>query len=232
MDQEKLKNILSVFFDIVSSLITVLRSYFFTGLILVVPIAVTLYVVFFLFQLADGLLGDALSQALGYNLPGVGLVSTIAVLILFGIVAQNVIGKRILTWLDFSLQSVPIVKSLYLGIKQVSDVIFKSQSSDFQRVVMIEYPKSNCWTLGFITGDFPIGVCKTPIADHLVCVFVPATPNPTSGFLLFLEKDRIVDTNLGIEEAMKMILSGGLVKPGQIAVPSSYKVYDDYTIPH
>ncbi|MBF0545846.1 MAG: DUF502 domain-containing protein [Candidatus Riflebacteria bacterium] len=232
MDREKLKNVLSVFLDILGNLYSVLRSYFFTGLILVVPMAVTVYVVFILFQAADGLLGNALSQALGYNIPGVGLISTMLILMLFGVIAQNVIGKRFLHWLDISLQSLPMVRSLYMSVKQVSDVLFKNQPSDFQRVVMIEFPHEKCWTLGFITGDFPTGICRNPISEKMVCVFVPATPNPTSGFLLFVDKDKVMDTNLGIEEAMKMIISVGLVKPGLTNPIPPYNNFEDFTIPH
>ncbi|MBF0499966.1 MAG: DUF502 domain-containing protein [Candidatus Riflebacteria bacterium] len=233
MDRERLRNIANPMLDSLVALYGFLRSYFFTGLILVVPMVVTIYVMLWIFTYADGILGNALREALGYSIPGVGLISTGLVLVFAGMLAQNIIGSRLLKWIDFSLESLPVVRSLYIGVKQVSDVLFQKQQGEFQRVVMVEYPKEDSWVLGFVTGDFSGSTASPPLPSLMVCVFVPTTPNPTSGFLLILEKRKIRDTNLGIEEAMKMIISGGLVRPGNlsgtaVALPAA----EDFTIPH
>lgn len=217
------------------ALYTLLRSYFLTGIIVLVPVAATMYVTFYLFIFADGILGEAVSKIMGYQIPGIGLMSTVFLFIMAGMVAQNVFGRRLLRWMDISLQSLPFVRSLYVGIKQVSDILFQQQQSEFQRVVMVEYPKENCWAIGFVTGDFPVSLTPGGFPGDMVCVFVPTTPNPTSGYLLMLSKSKVVDTAIGIEEAMKMIISGGLVKPGTPgpAVPSSsgQAMLEDFTIP-
>ncbi|HNV71978.1 MAG TPA: DUF502 domain-containing protein [Candidatus Ozemobacteraceae bacterium] len=209
-----------------------LRNAFITGVIVAVPIAITVYIAFLLFLFADGILGDAVADFMGYRIPGVGLILTILLFVLTGLVAQNVIGNRLVRWLDASLEMLPFVRPLYVGVKQVSDILFKKQQWDFQRVVMVEYPKSNSFALGFITGDFSRDLVeRSPHQDSLVCVFVPTTPNPTSGFMLLVPKDKIYETRLSIEEAMKLIISGGLVKPG-FEHPPANTIFEDFTIPH
>lgn len=231
MDRDRFSHISTPLLDGIGALATHLRRYFLTGLFLVVPMAVTIVVVFWLFDFTDSLLGDRVANLLGYRIPGVGLISTAILLVLAGIIAQNVIGGRLIKWIDRSLESLPVVRSLYVGVKQVSDVLFQKQQNEFQRVVMVEYPKEHCWALGFVTGDFPITIGPGLPQAEMVCVFVPTTPNPTSGFLLVLEKGRVIDTTLGIEEAMKMIISGGLVRPG-LQDPANSSVFEDFTIPH
>ncbi|MFZ2957330.1 MAG: DUF502 domain-containing protein [Candidatus Ozemobacteraceae bacterium] len=233
MDRERLRNVTIPILDGMWALYGFCRSYFFTGLILVVPMVVTIFVVFWIFNYADGILGNALREALGYSIPGVGLISTGLILVFAGMFAQNVIGSRLLKWMDFSLESLPVVRSLYIGVKQVSDVLFQKQQGEFQRVVMVEYPKEDSWVLGFVTGDFSGTIASPALPPQMVCVFVPTTPNPTSGFLLMLEKRKIRDTGLGIEEAMKMIISGGLVRPGTLSGTAvQHPVEEDFTIPH
>ncbi len=215
-----------------SSFLEVLRNAFITGVIVAVPIAITVYIAFLLFLFADGILGDIVTEFMGRRIPGVGLIMTALCFIGAGFVAQNVIGNRLVRWLDASLEMVPFVRPLYVGVKQVSDILFKKKQWDFQRVVMVEYPKSNSYALGFITGDFSRDLLdRAPGHEELVCVFVPTTPNPTSGFMLLVPKDRIYETRLSIEEAMKLIISGGLVKPGYEHPPAN-TIFEDFTIPH
>ena len=112
------------------------------------------------------------------------------------------------------LSQIPIVKSVYSGIKQVADVFIQNKKSNFKRVVMLEYPKENSWVIGFVTSDFLVKLdADVPEKENMVTIFVPTTPNPTSGFLLILPKSKIVDMNIDIEDAMKIIISAGLVQP-------------------
>ena len=233
MGNERWENLKAPVLDGLNALYTLVRNYFLTGVLVLVPVAVTLFIMFQLFLFADGLLGSAVSKFTGYRIPGIGLFSTALVCVFMGMIAQNVIGKRILRWIDFSLESLPVVRSLYVGIKQVSDVLFQKHHGEFKRVVMVEYPKEHSWTFGFVTGDFIAPVSSDAFkGKQLVSVYVPTTPNPTSGFLLIVEKSRIVDTRLDIEEAMKIVISGGLVQPSQVAVQTPQQLTEDFTIPH
>jgi len=232
MTNDRINNIIAPILHGFKALYHLLRNYFLTGVIVLVPSAVTVFIMVLLFRYADGILGDAVSSAIGYPMPGVGLVATIMVFILVGIFAQNVLGRRFMKWIDYSLESLPVVRSLYVGIKQVSDVILQHNQGEFQRVVMVEYPKEESWAIGFVTGDFPAPATPGCFGGkQMITVFVPTTPNPTSGFLLIIDKSKIIDTSLSIEEAMKMVISGGLVRPGY--KPASLQSPpEDFTIPH
>lgn len=217
----------------ISSFLELLRNSFITGVIVAVPIAITVYIAFLLFVFADGILGDAVASFMGYRIPGVGLILTVFLFISTGLIASNVIGSRMVRWLDASLEMLPFVRPLYVGVKQVSDILFKKKQWDFQRVVMVEYPKRDSYALGFVTGEFPAHLLeKQPHAEPLICIFVPTTPNPTSGFLLLVPREKIHETRLSIEEAMKLIISGGLVKPGHDQIQPSQVTVEDFTIPH
>lgn len=192
------------------------RKYLLTGILVLVPLMVTLYIMYTVFQLTDGLLGVAVSNSIGYRIPGVGLILTALICIVVGMIAQNYFGRRLISGIEASLERIPVVRSLYHGIKQVADVVIQKNHGEFKRVVMLEYPKENCWVLGFVTADFIIPLEDDDIDKRdMVTVFVPTTPNPTSGFLLIIEKAKIVDTHLDIEDAMKVVISGGLVQPGK-----------------
>lgn len=210
-----------------------IRKYLLTGILVLVPLMVTLYIMYAVFQLTDGLLGVAVSKALGYRIPGVGIFLTALICITVGMVAQNYFGRRIISGIERSLERIPVVRSLYNGIKQVADVVIQKNRGEFKRVVMLEYPKENCWVIGFVTADFIIPLKNEALDDlDMVTVFVPTTPNPTSGFLLILEKSKIVDTHMDIEDAMKVVISGGLVQPGRAPENAIESQEENFVIPH
>jgi uncharacterized membrane protein len=237
MESDRLTTILGLLYDGLNALFSLMRSYFLTGVFIIVPVAVTLFIFFQVFQLADGLLGEEISRIMGFRLPGVGLIATAFLCILAGMIGQNVIGKRILRWVDLTLERLPVVRSLYMGVKQVSNVLFQGKRTDFKRVVLIEYPKSNSWVIGFVTNDFVVPLTGTNLPEKpLVTVFVPTTPNPTSGFLVVTENHRLLETSLDIETAMKIVISGGLVQAGMLDPASQLSLgtptEEDFTIPH
>ncbi|MBI3039926.1 DUF502 domain-containing protein [bacterium] len=232
MEREKFDHIVGLIIDGFETTYSLLRTYFLTGVILVVPVAVTLFIIFQLFVFADGLLGDAVSNAIGTNIPGVGLIFTVFLLILSGMIAQNVLGKRLIRWVDYSLESLPIVRSLYVGVKQVSEILFQNKQGEFQKVVFVEYPKEASWTLAFVTGELNGSFASPRLPNSLLCVFVPTTPNPTSGFMLIVDSSKVIEAKLSIEEAMKMIISGGLIKPLQFTQLPPNVSFEDFTIPH
>ena len=195
---------------------SLIRTYLLTGVFMLIPAAITLYIIYFIFQFSDGILGGALAERIGYQIPGMGLILTALICLLVGMIAQNYVGKRIIKGIDASMEKIPVVKSLYTGIKQVGNVIMQQNKSEFKRVVLLEYPKADCWALGFVTADFMYPINDERVAKNLVSIFVPTTPNPTSGFLLIISKDKIVDLNIDIEIAMKIVISGGLVQANKL----------------
>jgi len=216
-----------------NQVLLLVRKYLLTGILVLVPLMVTLYIMFVVFQITDGMLGVAVSRALGYRIPGVGLILTAIICVTVGMIAQNYFGRRLIDGIEGSLDRIPVVRSLYNGIKQVADVVIQKNRGEFKRVVMLEYPKEHCWVIGFVTADFVIPL-KSSYLDELdmVTVFVPTTPNPTSGFLLIIEKSKIVDTHLDIEDAMKVVISGGLVQPGRNAEELAEDTSKEFVIPH
>ncbi|MDD3377017.1 MAG: DUF502 domain-containing protein [Candidatus Riflebacteria bacterium] len=195
---------------------SLIRTYLLTGVFMLIPAAITLYIIYFIFQFSDGILGGALAERIGYQIPGMGLILTALICLLVGMIAQNYVGKRIIKGIDASMEKIPVVKSLYTGIKQVGNVIMQQNKSEFKRVVLLEYPKADCWALGFVTADFMYPINDERVAKNLVSIFVPTTPNPTSGFMLIISKDKIVDLNIDIEIAMKIVISGGLVQANKL----------------
>lgn len=201
-----------------------IRNCLLTGVLVLVPVAVTIYIIYFVFQFADSFLGSAIGEALGFSLPGMGIFLTALFCFLIGVIAQYYFGKRLISWIDTSLSQIPIVKSVYSGIKQVADVFVKNDKNNFKRVVMLEYPKENSWVIGFVTSDFLVKIDgDVPEKENMVTIFVPTTPNPTSGFLLILPKSKVVDMNIDIEDAMKIIISAGLVQPTGNSLPDNNK---------
>lgn len=181
------------------------------------PLMATTYLMYAVFQITDGLLGVVISKGMGYRIPGLGIFLTALLCVIVGMIAQNYFGRRLLEGIEGSFDKIPVIRSLYNGIKQVADVLLQKNRGEFKRVVMVEYPKEHSWTLGFVTADFIIPISSPKISGKkMATVFIPTTPNPTSGFLLIIEKSRIVDTNMDIEDAMKVVISGGLVQPGRL----------------
>ncbi|NLI77948.1 MAG: DUF502 domain-containing protein [Candidatus Riflebacteria bacterium] len=223
--------VVAILLDSLEALANRARTYFLTGVILLVPAVVTIFIFFQLFLFADGLLGESVSRAIGFRLPGIGLIVTFLLFMAAGVIGQNVLGKRLWRWVEYSLETLPVVRSLYVGVKQVSDVLFQQRKSDFQRVVLVEYPRRELWVIGFVTNDHAIWSTDSRIGDRqMVSVFIPTTPNPTSGFLILIDRTQVIDTGMSIEEAMKLVISGGLVQSPISPVPQ--EALDEFTIPH
>lgn len=210
---ERLNNSLNMLGKKISTIWDGIRKCLLTGVLVIVPVAVTLYIIYFIFQFADGFLRDLFSSILGISFPGFGLVLTALICLLVGVIAQYYVGRKLIDSFEKLLSKIPFVNSVYGGIKQVADVFISNSKANFKRVVMFEFPREGCWSIGFVTADFVMKV-KGDLKekDNMVTVFVPTTPNPTSGYLLILPKTKIIDMDIDIEDAMKVIISGGLVQ--------------------
>jgi uncharacterized membrane protein len=187
-----------------------------TGVVFVVPVILTIGVLQLLYNLLDGPLRSLLNAVLRYTLrwelpSGVGLVLTLLALYVTGILATNMLGRRFLEFWESLLARMPIVNSIYNAARQVVRTLSQPQEKSFQRVVLVEFPSKGLWTIAF-----QLGTIQTSDGQEWVRVYVPTTPNPTSGFLQFLPKESVRPTAIPVDEALKMVVSGGILAPERL----------------
>lgn len=188
-----------------------LRNLFLAGLAVLLPLFVTVYVLAASFRLIDGIAQWGVLALLGRPVPGVGAAFFLLLVLLTGLIATNVLGKRIISFLDAIPYRLPLVKSIYGATRQVIDA-FSFKTGAFLQVALVEYPRQGSYAIGFVTSD---GLEETNRATghDLVNLFLPTTPNPTSGFLLMVPRDEVTILDISVEEGLKMIISGGVVTP-------------------
>lgn len=189
-----------------------LRRYFFVGLIVIAPAGVTVFVLAWIFRRIDSILGEPLQLALGFRVPGLGFVLLGLVVILVGWLVHLAVGRRVLTAWNLALVRFPVVGRLYNAASQIVQSLVSDRRRIFQRTVLVPYPTDGVWAVGFVTNE-EAPVMSRIVGAPCVNVFVPTTPNPTSGFLLIVPRDRVRETDIGVEEAMKLIISAGSVSP-------------------
>ena len=195
-----------------------MKRYFITGLLIWVPIGLTTWVLKFLISTMDQsllLLPDKFQPEvlLGMNVYGVGTILTLLVVFITGIMTANIIGQKLLVFWEGVLWRIPVVKSIYWSIKQVSDTIFSSKGEAFRKALLVQYPREGAWTIAFMTGQ-PGGDVANHLKGDYISVYVPTTPNPTSGFFLMMPKDDVIELDMSVDEALKYIISMGVVSPG------------------
>lgn len=192
-----------------------LRQLFIRGLISLIPIAATVYVVYFFFSLLDNFLGDLLKKIFDISIPGAGVVTSIALIFLSGFLVSNVFGEKFFQFAEGFLHKIPVVHKIYFGIKQIIDAFSLQGKQMFSKVVLIEYPRKGTYAVGFVTGECK-GEVQEKTAARLVNVFVPTTPNPTSGMLILVPDNEIIYLDMNVEDGLKLIVSAGVVVPEQI----------------
>ncbi|MFZ6746323.1 DUF502 domain-containing protein [Undibacterium sp. JH2W] len=194
-----------------------MRKYFITGLLILVPLAITLWVLHAIISTMDQSLlllpvEWRPEKLVGFKVLGIGTILTLLIVFVTGLLAQNFIGNYVIKAWESLLQRIPIVSSIYSSVKQVSDTLFSSSGNAFRKAVLIEYPRRDCWTIGFLTG-VPGGDVVNHLKGEFVSVYVPTTPNPTSGFFLMLPKDQAIELDMSVDAALKYIVSMGVVAP-------------------
>jgi uncharacterized membrane protein len=193
------------------------KKYLITGLLIWVPLVITLWVL--------SLLVDTLDQSLlllpvswqprswiGFHIPGLGALLTLAVVLATGVFAANILGQRLVLYWEGLLARIPIFKSLYFSVKQVSDTLFSSSGLAFRKALLVQYPRQGSWTIAFLTGQ-PGGDVANYLKGDYVSVYVPTTPNPTSGFFLMMPAADVVELDISVDAALKYIISMGVVPP-------------------
>ena len=195
-----------------------LRTNLLAGILITAPIGITFYLTWLVISWIDRKVSLIIPEKynpetyLLFSIPGLGLVVAIVLLILIGSVTKGVIGRWWVRASERILARMPVIRSLYGAVKQIFETIMKQQSNAFRQVVLFEYPRRGSWALGFITGQTQ-GEVQNTTEDEVVNVFLPTTPNPTSGYLLFIPKKDLVILSMSVEEGIKMVVSGGIVTP-------------------
>ena len=202
-----------------------LRARFFAGVIIVAPIAITLGIVFWAVTEIDRRFKPLIPEQLnpdniipipGLGIPGIGLIFALALLTLIGAIGTNLIGRSIVNLGDRLLSNIPIVRNIYSLFKQLFEVFGSSQQNNFKEMVLVEYPKIGTWCVGFVSGKAR-GEIEEKLPEGMMGVFVPTTPNPTSGFFMFVPEKEVIRLDMTVEEGAKLIVSVGMVVPERVA---------------
>jgi len=193
-----------------------LKRYFITGLIVVVPISLTIYVLVFIFQFVDGILGRFFSayvrSSLGFYIPGLGILVTLIFMTFVGFLATRLIGRNIFPQLEKRFASLPLINKIYPTLKQIILFILAQEQFGFKKVVLVEYPSKGIWSLGFLTNENYKKISQINNRE-MVSVFVPSSPGPLTGYVIFVTKDELRFIDMSIADALKIIISGGVYKP-------------------
>jgi len=202
-------------------MLSYLRKYFISGLLVWLPIWVTLLVIKFLVDiLSNSLLllphryqPDVL---LGFHVPGIGVIITLVVILLTGLFAANFIGSRLLAFGDAIMGRIPLVRSVYTGVKQVTTTLFTPGGQSFRKVLLVEFPSPGVWSVAFQTGEVSKEIRSSLHGEAMVSYFIPTTPNPTSGFLMMAPRSKVIELDISVDQALKFVISLGVVQPGSI----------------
>lgn len=197
---------------------TFVKRYLITGLLIWVPLVITVWVLNLLVSTMDQTLlllplELRTEKWLGVHIPGLGVLLTLLIVFLTGLLAANIIGQRMVLFWESLLARIPVVNSIYNGVKQVSDTLFSPTGQAFRKALLVQYPRQGSWTIAFQTG-VPGGDVANHLQGDFVSVYVPTTPNPTSGFFLMMPRSDVVELDMSIDEALKYIISMGVVAPG------------------
>jgi len=194
-----------------------MKRYLIAGLLIWVPLGVTVIVVKFLVNILDKTVlllppnyrPDAI---LGFDIPGFGVILSVAIVLGTGVIVANLFGRKIVSVWEAILARIPLIRTIYTGVKQVMETILSNQGDSFRKVLLVEYPRRGMWTLAFQSST-DVGEAQIKIGQEVVNIFVPTTPNPTSGFFIMLPKSDVIELDMTIDEGLKMIISAGVVVP-------------------
>lgn len=199
-----------------------IRRWLIAGLLVWLPLVVTFWVLRLLVNLLDRsllLLPPAWrpEALLGFDIPGLGIVLSLLLVLITGFFVANIVGKRVVALGESLLERVPLLRTVYSGVKHLTETVFSDSGSSFRKVLMVEYPRRECWTLAFQTGD-PVGEVQERTSREVLTIFVPTAPNPTSGFVILVPREDVIELDMSVEEGLRMVISLGVVTPGRDSV--------------
>lgn len=189
-----------------------LKKYFITGIFAILPLAATVFTLNWLFTVTDDFAGDFVALFTGTRIKGLGFLTVIILVFLAGLFTTNVLGRQLLAYGEALITRMPIAGVIYRTVKQILDAFSREDKNAFQRVVMLEYPRKGIYALAFVTGTSK-GEVQEKTSETVINVFLPTTPNPTSGFLLMVPEEDLIYMDMSVEDGIKMIISGGVITP-------------------
>ena len=201
-----------------------LRNYFLAGVIVVAPISITFFIVWQVVQVVDNNVGKLLPDRynpetyLPFSVPGIGVLLMVALITFVGMFAAGFVGRAVMRTSERLLNRMPVIRSIYGTLKQIFETVFSHSSQSFREVVLIEYPRRGIWAIGFLTGTTR-GEIQDRVEPQLLNIFLPTTPNPTSGFLLFVPREDVLHLDMSVEDGIKMVISSGIVAPEPASLP-------------
>lgn len=190
------------------------------GILVILPLLLTIYILVVLFQFADRILGSFvntyLNRLLGFYIPGLGLILGLilflVIIFIIGFLTTHFLGKRLYFILDKALRRFPLIRHIYPSIKQIIEFLFTYQAQEFKKAVLVQYPRSGIWSIGFITNE-GFEIAKEKTKQDLLSIFIPSSPGPLTGFFILVPRQEVIFLDIPIEEAIKLIVSGGLLNP-------------------
>lgn len=196
-----------------------IRRWLIAGLLVWLPLVVTFWVLKLLVNFLDRsllLLPPAWRpEALfGFDIPGLGIILSLLLVLVTGFFAANFLGQRVVALGESLLDRVPLLRTVYSGVKHLTETVFSDSSTSFRKVLLVEYPRRECWTLAFQTGE-PVGEVQERTSREVLTIFVPTTPNPTSGFIILVPKEDVIELDMSVEDGLRMVISLGVVTPGR-----------------
>ena len=200
-----------------------MKRYLVAGLLVWVPLGITIWVVHFLVTTLDQTLllfpeGAQPDRLLGVHIPGFGVLLSFAILLTTGVIAANFLGARLIRFWERMFGRIPVVKSIYSSVKQVSDTLLSDSGNAFRKALLVEFPHANSWSIAFLTGT-PAPAVSAHLTEEHVSVYVPTTPNPTSGYFVIVPRSRVRELDMTVDEALKYVISMGVVSPRGTAAP-------------
>lgn len=202
-----------------------MKKYLITGLLIWIPLVITIWVLDLIVSTMDStllLLPEPLQPKswLGFNIPGLGVVLTLVVLLLTGVLAANMLGQRLVQIGEGWVARIPVVKTIYNSVKQVSDTLFSSSGQAFRKALLVHFPHSDAWTIAFLTGVAG-GEVASKLGPDMISVYVPTTPNPTSGYFILVSRSHVIELEMSVDEALKYVISMGVAAPVSQRGPSA-----------
>ncbi len=188
-----------------------IRNTFLTGLLILIPLATTTYIVYWTFTTLDNFMRPELSKLFGFYVPGMSLIALLSVIFLLGVFGRLTVGKRLIDFVESKLMKIPVVRTIYSATKEASKAILVSETEKIKGVVLVEYPRKGLYAIGFTTGGEIPAACKKT-GKRLLNVFIPTSPNPTSGLVVLVPEDEVIYLNMSVEDALRIVISGGFTR--------------------